>query len=54
MCKINDSISNANKITCGVPQGSNLRPPLFLIYINDLSSCLEITRASMFADDNDS
>ena len=51
MCKINDSISNVKKIRCGVPQGSNLGPLLFLIYINDLPNCLETTRASMFADD---
>ena len=50
-CRVNNHLSNSAPVTCGVPQGSNLGPILFLIYINDLSNCLNHATPRMFADD---
>ena len=43
--------SNINLITRGVPQGSNLGPLVFLIYVNDFPKCLKFSDPIMFADD---
>ena len=51
ICKINQTMSDAKSIHCGVPQGTNLGPMLFLLYINDLPNCLTKTSSVMFADD---
>ena len=50
-CRINNSTSDAQSVTCGIPQGSNLDPVLFLIYLNDLPNCLNKSKANMFTDD---
>ena len=53
ICSVNSRMSSVRQLKCGVPQGSNLGPILFLLYINDLPNCLETTKANLnlFADD---
>ena len=48
---MNGYTSKSREITCGVPQGPILGPLLFLIYINDLPSCLKHANRRMYADD---
>ena len=50
-CKVNNVRSSRKLIECGVPQGSNLGPLLFLLYVNDLPNCIDQAEPSMFADD---
>ena len=51
MCKIGQTLSQSCYIKCGIPQGSNLGPLFFLIYMNDLPNCLSFSTTSMFVDD---
>lgn len=46
------SVSELGMIRCGMPQGSALRPLLFLIYLNDICNISDECTVKPFAGDN--
>ena len=50
-CLVNGNKSSEMFLRCGVPQGTDLGPLLFLLYINDLPNCLRHSQPRMYADD---
>ena len=49
---VNGAQSSLHRVTSGVPQGSVLGPLLFLLYINDMPSCVHFCNLRLFADDS--
>ena len=47
----NGIVSDLEKITCGVPQGSILGPLFFILYINDIQAMLGDNNFQLYADD---
>ena len=49
--ELNDKKSKVTIIEYGVPQGSLIRPCLFLVYVNDMSGCVTVRELHLYADD---
>ena len=48
---INGYESGLATVNCSIPQGSVLRPLVFLLYINDLNQAIKFCKVNQFADD---
>ena len=47
----NGILSDYQHVTCGVPQGSILGPPLFILFEDDMIEVIKHSRTSQYADD---
>ena len=52
ICKIHNTGSATQFISCIVPQGSKICPLLFLLNINNLPKCLHNCTPALYADDS--
>ena len=50
-CTVNGQKSSAKVVTCGITQRSCLGPLLFIIYLIDFETSLQLSKASMYVDD---
>ena len=50
-CSMSGHASDSTLVTNGIPQGSSLGPPLFLVYVNDLPSAVHYSQTGIYADD---
>ena len=48
---VNGTHSYTSKVISGVPQGTVLGPLLFLVFVNDMNTCIQHSFISSFADD---
>ena len=53
-CNMNNQTSSSKVIKSGVPQGSILAPLLFVIFIKNLTNCVENGHITMYADNTNS
>ena len=51
ICINNETKTNEQKVSCGVPQRSTIGALSFLIYVNDLPSPSNLLNTIMFEDD---
>ena len=50
-CNVNGHMSSFKPIPYGVPRGSILGPLMFIIYMNDVPSCVKEAEITMYTDD---